>query len=503
MRNNLRLQKKSVLQFIQLVLLVVFFSSLLTACSKKGNPEPKDPKTEEPGVKSNAKVLNSLLIKKADNPTLSEDAFVYKNNTTLYVTLPLGSDLTKVKLSFNVSPKATIAIDGKVLPDLSGTLDLSKTLKAVVTSESGSSQNYLILAQTGIKELDKLIYQFKEEYSIPGISFAISKTNKSEIVYKSGIGFAVEEELVRAQPNHLFRLASVSKQFTSISIMKLIQDGKLTVNSKVFGPDGILKDEFPSANAHAAKVTIRTLLDHSTGWGGGEDPMFDGGKFANQTLDQLIDYVLKMTPTGDPGTKFAYFNMGYGILGKVIEKISGKKFEVYMKEVLAEAGITDIHVGGSKKAIISGDSESRRANEAVYFSQGGYNGYNNNMQVIAAAGGVIASPEQMLKLLTYIDGRDNIPDILTPEIRNLMLTKSQGSTYALGWRLGHRLYPDSWFHGGNVAGTASFWVMGPDINCVILCNSRAYISNAKGTFDDNLYYLMADVITEAAKHFKD
>lgn len=502
MRNNLRLQKKSVTPFMHLVLLVVFFSTLISACSKKGSPEPEKPETEEPEVKSTSRILSNVFIKTADNPTLTRDGFVYKNNTTLYITLPLGSDLTKVNLTFEVSPKATIAVDGKALPALSGTLDLSKTLKAVVTSESGASQNYLILAQTGIKEIDSLIYKFKEEYSIPGISFAISKTNKSEIVYKSGIGFAIEEEQIRAQPNHLFRLASVSKQFTSISIMKLIQEGKLTVNSKVFGPDGILKNEFPSANAHASKVTIRTLLDHSTGWSG-EDPMFDGGKFASLTLDQLIDYVLKMTPTGDPGTKFSYFNMGYGILGKVIEKVSGKKFEVFMKEVLAEAGITDIHVGGSKKAIISGDSESRRANEAVYYSQGGYNGYNNKMQVIAAAGGVIASPEQMLKLLTYIDGKDNIPDILTPEIRNLMLTKSQGTTYALGWRLGHRLYPDSWFHGGNVAGTASFWVMGPDINCVILCNSRAYISNSKGSFDDNLYYLMADVITEAKKHFKD
>ncbi len=182
--------------------------------------------------------------------------------------------------------------------------------------------------------------------------------------------------------------------------------------------------------------------------------------------------------------------MGYGILGKIIEKVSGKKYETYLKEVLAEAGITDIHVGG--------DRSQKRPNEAVYYSQDGYNGYANEMEVIAAAGGVIASTEQMLKLLTHIDGKPNIPDILSPQTRELMLTKSinaGNNFYALGWRGGHRLYPDSYYHSGNLAGTAVMWVMGPRFNVVLLMNSRSY----QAGFDDNMYYLLADILTEAAK----
>ena len=67
--------------------------------------------------------------------------------------------------------------------------------------------------------------------------------------------------------------------------------------------------------------------------------------------------------TGNTGTTYSYYNMGFGILGKVIEKISGKAYEVYLNEVLAQAGITDIHVGG--------DKSQRRSNEVVYYSQDG------------------------------------------------------------------------------------------------------------------------------------
>lgn len=489
MNRKLLPQKMSFFNLISLAVLFAFCSALFISCSNKDNSGPD--KHEE---KSTLKELSEVLISETDNPSLSEDAFVYKNNDELYITLPLGSDLSNVKVKFKVSPKASLSVDGKALPDLSGTLDLTKTMKVIVTSEAGTTQQYLLLAQKGIKELDKLFYEFKETYSIPGISFAISKTESSEIVYKSGIGFAIEEDLVRAQPDHLFRLGSVSKQFTSLLIMKLVQAKKLTAESTIFGSNGILKDEFSTVSEKAAKVTVRNLLDHSSGWIGDPDPMFAGGSFAGQTLEQLINYVLK-SPQSEPGTKFSYFNMGYGILGKVIEKVSGKKYEVFLKEALAEAGITDIHVGG--------DKSERRSNEVIYYSQNGYNGYVNDMPVIAPAGGIIASTEQMLKLLTYIDGKDNVPDILTPEIRTMMLTPSQSSTYALGWNVGHRLYPDSWFHTGNLAGTATMWVMGPDINCVILCNSRSYLSTPTGSFDDNLYYLMADVITEAAKQFKD
>lgn len=481
MKKQLPSQRAYFINLIRTTFLFAFSLAFFISCVDKESVEPD----------KNLSTLNELhdaMIVAADNPSLSEDAFTFIKNEKIYITLPLESDLSQVQVNFKASPKATVSVDGQELPEASGTLDLTKTLKVKVTSEAGTTKHYTLLAQTGIKELDKLIYNFKEEFNIPGISYAISKTETSEIVYKSGIGFAIEEQLVRAQSDHLYRLGSISKQFTSILVMKLIQEGKISVESTVFGEGGILEEEFTGVVGRAAKVTVRNLLDHSSGWESDPDPMFSGGSFSGQTLSQLIEYVLQ-SPQSLPGTKYSYYNMGYGILQKVIEKTSGMPYEAYLKEVMLEADISDVHVGG--------DKSQRRPNEVIYYSQNGYNGYLNNMQVIAAAGGVIASTEEMLKLLTYIDGKDNVPDILSPEIRTLMLTPSQTKKYALGWRMGHPLYPDSWFHGGNLAGTATMWVMGPEYNVVVLCNSRSYESNSKGSFTDNTYYLLEDLIKVA------
>ncbi len=478
MKKNLFISKKSFQKLFQKVTMITLFAFVLASCSKEKPAET---------TKSNLKELVTVEIKKSDNAGYTQDGFIFKKNDIIYVTVPQGADMSKVKMDLKISPKATATFDGRAVPNLTGTFDLTETKKIIVTSESGSPRVYQILAQPGIKEFDQLIYDFKETFSIPGVSFAISKTATSEIVYKSGIGHSDETTLLRTRPNHLFRLGSVSKQFTSIATMKLIQQGKLTIESKIFGSQGILKDEYTDISAMAANVTLRQLLDHTTGWESNPDPMFTTS-FKGQTLRERIQYVVK-SPQAVPGTKFSYFNMGYGILDKVIEKASGKKYEVFLKEVLAEAGITDIHVGK--------DRAGRRANEVVYYSQNGYNGYANEMDMIAAAGGIIASTEQLLKLQYYIDGKANIPDILTPEIRNLMLTKSGSNTYALGWRMNHRLFPDSWYHGGNIAGTAAFWVMGPEYNTVILCNSRSYITG----FDDELYYISEKMIKHAASIF--
>lgn len=453
----------------------IFFALVLASCGKDKDVV-KTP--------SNERELVNVVIPKTDNPTYSEDGFVFKRNDMVYITLPLEADPSKVKLSFLLSPDAKLTLGGKAVPNLSGTFDLSNTVDAIVTSESGASKEYHILAQPGIKDLDKLIYEFKEHFDIPGVSFAIMKMSTSEIVYKTGIGFSEKEGMVRTKPNHLFRLGSMSKQFTSICIMKLIEAGKFTVESKVFGPEGILKDEYPDVSDRAASVTVRNLLDHTSGWTSDPDPMFSSS-FRGQTLDERIKYVLT-SAQAEPGTKYSYFNMGFGILGKVIGKVTGKEYEDFLKEVLAEANITDVHVGG--------DRSHKRSNEVVYYSQDGYNGYLNEMDVAAAAGGIIASTEQLLKLITYIDGKPNPADILSPAIRTLMLTASSNSgKYALGWRMNHHRFPGAWFHGGNLAGTATFWVMGPEYSTVILCNSRSYLDG----FDDEFYYISEKMINKA------
>lgn len=456
---------------------VAIFALILfvTSCSKEEIPE----------TTSNLNSITSFYFSKSDNPSLSGEVPSVVAGRVIYLTIPEGISLSGLKPGFTISPKATISYNGSEISSGKSLIDFSNTVTLKVKSQSGKIADYKILVQTGKANFDNVLYSFMGKYSIPGVSYAITKDE--EIVYSKGLGFAIAESDTRATPGHLYRLASVSKQFTSLCIMKLMERGEISLDQKVFGSSGILSSEFPGVTERAARVTVRHLLEHTSGWTSNPDPMFTSS-FSGQTLTQRVEYVLKSNQS-EPGTAFSYFNMGFGMLGMIIEKISGKKYEVFLKEILAEAGVTDIHVGG--------DRAGRRANEVVYYSQDGTNGYGNDMNVIAAAGGVIASIEEMMKLMFHIDGRPKVADIIQPATRSIMLTPSAVyNRYALGWRCNHSsLFSGSWYHSGNLAGTASMWVMGADgYNCVVLCNSRSYIDD----FDDSMYVMLNNLLKMAS-----
>ena len=451
---------------------MVAFISFSYSCSKDNGPLPPNDLCS----------ITAVTIGKADNVSFSKDGYALISGNIIYATLPLGAGLSSVNMTISVSPGATLAINGIGSTDGRISADLSGLVTIEVTAESGRKSEYILMAHNGYDELDKLVYAFMKKYSIPGISFALSK--RETMLYKQGIGFADVVNSSKVESKTLFRLASVSKPFTSLCIMKLYEAGLLTIEDHVFGAEGILEQEFSGISARAASVTIRHLLEHTSGWSSNPDPMFTTS-FKGQTLNQRISYVLGSEQVA-PGSRYSYFNMGFGILGLVVEKLSGKKYEVFLKEVLAEAGIDDIHVGG--------DLSQRRVNETVYYSQDGTNGYGNEMDVIAAAGGVIASTDEMTKLLFHIDGFSNFPDIISSQTRQLMLAPSSTyNRYALGWNVNHSYFPGGAYHSGNLAGTATMWVMSDSMNCIVLCNSRSYIS----TFDDELYGLLKDLISAA------
>src|SRR5690606_24343514 len=107
------------------IMAVAFFALVLVSCAKEKEVEPQ----------SNLRELTNIVVSKVDNPSFTTDGFVFKKNDNFYITLPAGSDLTKVKLSVTISPKASLTFNGMPLTGLSGIFDLSKTTKAIVTSE--------------------------------------------------------------------------------------------------------------------------------------------------------------------------------------------------------------------------------------------------------------------------------------------------------------------------------------------------------------------------------
>ena len=131
-----------------------------------------------------------------------------------------------------------------------------------------------VSAQTGIAvpemaQSDVLVKNFLAKYDISGATMALSKDGK--IVYMRAFGFEDIDKTIPMKPYNLLRIASLSKQITSVAIMKMMQDGKLSMSSKVFGQGGILQDHpvFSVANITDTRIyniTVQNLLEHSAGW---------------------------------------------------------------------------------------------------------------------------------------------------------------------------------------------------------------------------------------------
>lgn len=158
-------------------------------------------------------------------------------------------------------------------------------------------------------------------------SLAISKNGK--LVYKKGYGKANIESNVDMTTSHRFRVASVSKTFTGVAIMRLVQAGRLILNDKVFGPGGVLGTEFGTKaySDRVKNVTVRHLLQMTTGgWvlPNDRDAIDSNPTMKNKAFFDWMMYnaLLKF----EPGTRFWYVNTNYFVAARIVEKVSGKSF---------------------------------------------------------------------------------------------------------------------------------------------------------------------------------
>ena len=464
--------------------------------------------------KSDAASLTRFSFPADKNDGLQATESATFANGVYFVTVPEGADLKKLVPEIIASEGAAIFVGGA--PYSPGTAyDFSGDVQGVkIVSEDGSrTGNYRICVKTGDSRIDRQIYQFMNDFSVPGVSLSIMKG--TEVVYSSGYGFAVAETDTRCTPDHLFRMASISKQFCTLCIMTLKEQGRLRLDDQVFGEKGILKGLYQNITSYHEGITVRNLLSHSSGICKGlSDPAFTNSyRFFAGTknpvpTDTLIQRTLDArqypyddgTVTWGPGAAYNYSNVGFCILHRVVEVVSGKDYESFLKEdVLEKMGVTDTHIGGYR--------EERRPNECVFYSQGDADGYANPLRELAGAAGIITSTNQLMKILTYIDGDDQVPDILSYETLQEMYSPYRYSApgtygesyhrYGLGWRLNHsRLFEGAHYHGGNIAGTATIWAGGTNdrMSGAFVCNSRAYNSNSTGDIDENLYIILNDVM---------
>lgn len=338
--------------------------------------------------------------------------------------------------------------------------------------------------------IDQKVADFMKRWKIKGVSVAVTKDE--ELVYAKGFGYADTERKESVKPGHLFRIASVSKLITAAAVMKLYEEGSLDLDEFVFGPEGILDtatyNDYRDSRYEA--IRVRHLLNHTAGWSRRNgDPMFNTLYIARKmnvdppaTIDDIIRYSLSRKLTYYPGTRYSYSNIGYAILGKIIEIKSGVPYEDFViLNILKPAGIHDMHLGRSFR-------HQRYPNEVSYYSVNGtvmtpsYDGSGelvplhyggNHIELLGAAGGWIASAPELAKLLSVLDGFDRQRDILKKETLEMMVDPDRAGYGLFGWR--GKDQAGTWWRTGYLNGSTALLVRQHNgVNWVVLMNSSTY-----------------------------
>lgn len=183
-----------------------------------------------------------------------------------------------------------------------------------------------------VARIDAIFSSLADDKS-PGVAVLVRRDGGT--VFERGYGLRELRSLAKIDAQTNFRLASCSKQFTAMSIMLLVHDGKLHYGDK-------LTDVFPEFPAYGRAITVRNLLNHTSGLPDYEDLMAAAEKrngapiwtAARQIQDAEVMQLLEKETAGKfaPGSQWSYSNSGYVVLGLIVAKISGMPFREFLSE---------------------------------------------------------------------------------------------------------------------------------------------------------------------------
>lgn len=191
-------------------------------------------------------------------------------------------------------------------------------------------------------------FQSLSDPSLPGFSYLIAKDGK--VIAQGGVGLADVEKDIANSTTTKFRAASITKQFTAVSILQLAEKGLLSLDDPIttYFPD------FPKGE----KISIRHLLDHTSGiWEHQKDEEFPFPLEQAVDPDVHMQYIKRHDLYFVPGEKWAYCSNGYFMLGLIVEKVSKMPLADYMKENIFDplgmknSGLYDNHIEYPNSAI--------------------------------------------------------------------------------------------------------------------------------------------------------
>jgi CubicO group peptidase (beta-lactamase class C family) len=293
---------------------------------------------------------------------------------------------------------------------------------------------------------------------VPGVALAVMKDG--QLVKTRAYGFANVELNTPASTNTVFEIASITKPFTAQAVLLLVEDGKLSLEDLV----AQFLDDPPDS---WSKITVRQLLNHTSGLDRDPFPLTREATGCDFTSREVLERAAKLPLLFDPGTRFSYSNIGYFLLGKIIERAGGRPYAAFLKaRIFKPLGMVSSRVN-DRSAIIP-----NRA--AGYEWEGGLRvAHPQSPTLYAPAGGIVSTVIDMATWAESLQpGRLLTSESLARMLEPTGLPNGSSTGYGLGWNVDLHRGRKCLNHSGGILGFRSAFLHYPEyrLTVVVLTN---------------------------------
>ena len=266
---------------------------------------------------------------------------------------------------------------------------------------------------------------------IPGLSVGI--VYRGKLVYQKGFGYADVSSKIPATPKTCYRIASISKTFTAVAIMQLVEQGKIRLDDRV--DKHLPWFKIKSKRLDSSSITIRQLLSHTAGvFRDGDTPHWEDGKFPD--IKGLQKSISEKTLVFKNLTHFKYSNFGFAILGQVIKEVTGSSYDNYVaKHIIQKLGMENTHPDFTQKIsqkLAKGYSRPIPGKDRRAFK-------HNVTKAYSSAAGFISNIPDLAKYLSALSFNKKRKNVLLSQaskkkmMREYQKTGEKNEVYGLGF----------------------------------------------------------------------
>lgn len=292
---------------------------------------------------------------------------------------------------------------------------------------------------------------------------AVLVAHEGRVLMRKAYGSANVELGVPLRPEHVFRLGSITKQFTAVATLMLVEEGKVSLDDEItrFLPD------YP---VQGRRITVEHLLTHTSGIQSYTSvPGFGAGIRRDLTVDSLIAFFAHGPMEFTPGERWNYNNSGYALLGAIIEKVSGMTYADFIRTRIFEPlgmrssayEMENVLIPGRVDGYErTGEGQVRRADWM-------------SMSQPYAAGSLISTVDDLLVWNRAVaEGRLLRPETWRRAFTAYTMSSGLSSGYGYGWFVGNVDGRPSVEHGGDINGfsTNGLWIPSQRLHVIVLAN---------------------------------